>query len=186
MGSSSLCIPTLKLAATSIASQKASPSCFSPKSTPPLCPDCFNMNSEAKQSTDPGQSQVFFCSGGQFQHPSHLWTGSLCKCLQKQQEKDGTGPEVNCQGLIRAEPLDPKAALMFASTEWLWDTLPQLQERDLHKERHLINPNGNVISTQIPQLQPGQGWKPQTQNSARQMQKLKENIYKKKDMHKEC
>lgn len=118
-----LCTPTLKLAETSSASQKSSLPSFSPQNTLPLSPDCFNTNSEAKESTDPGQTPAFFfCSGGQFQHPSCLWTGSLCKCLQKQQEKNGTGPEVNCQGLKRAEPLHPKAALMLASTEWIWDT----------------------------------------------------------------
>lgn len=55
-----LCTPTLKLAETNTASQKSSLPSFSPQNTLPLFPDCFNMNSEAKQSTDPGQTPAFF------------------------------------------------------------------------------------------------------------------------------
>lgn len=69
---------------------------------------------------------------------------------------------------------------MFASTKWMWNTTARVTGKNLHKQSHLINPDGNVISTQIPQLLPVQGWKPRTQNSARQMQNLEENIFKKK------
>lgn len=63
MGSSSLWTPTLKLPITSTASQKASPPSLSSQSTPLLPPDCFDMNSEAEQSTDRGQTPAFFLFG---------------------------------------------------------------------------------------------------------------------------
>lgn len=124
MGSSSLCIPTFKLAVTSIASKIQAHPPSHPRTLHPCPQTAFTWTVKQNKAVIQVKCRLFFYSGGEFQHPSCLWTGSLCKCLQKQQEKDGTGPEENCQGLKRAEALHPKAALMFASTEWVWQPCP--------------------------------------------------------------